>query len=80
MGSKSTPSANVDRMDAALTQAINEIYGTYGHIVSINQKRKRLTKFGENPNVGTSGRFTIWYTGQDITGDIGGYLAKIVGT
>lgn len=51
--------------DGNLLQAIRVIKSTYGDDVSIVEKRKDLIKFGTNPAVGSSGRFTIWYTGQD---------------
>lgn len=47
-----------------IQQAINEIYATYGDVVSVGQKAKSLTKFGRNVEVGTSFS-TIWFTGQD---------------
>jgi hypothetical protein len=37
-----------------IRQAINEIYETYGDIVSVDAKRKSLNKFGRNNVVGTS--------------------------
>lgn len=41
-------------------QAINEIFATYGDIVSVDAKKKSLLKFGRNEAVGTNaGRYTI---------------------
>lgn len=41
------------------SRAENEIYKTYGDLVSIEQKGKSLLKFGNNSTVGTS-EATIW--------------------
>lgn len=48
-----------------LNHAVDVIEKTYGDRVSVSDKGKDLLKFGFNPNVGNSGRFTIWYTGKD---------------
>lgn len=52
-------------IDPYLLHAIKVIYNTYEDVVSINSKLKDLIKFGTNPSVGSSGRFTIWYNGVD---------------
>lgn len=45
---------NVDWMHPLIRHAINEIYSTYGDVVSVNEKAKSLLKFGQNALVGTS--------------------------
>lgn len=55
----------ISNIDYKIKHAIDVIYDTYGDNVSVDEKKKDLTKFGRNPNVGSSGYFTIWYTGQD---------------
>lgn len=52
-------------MDYKIQHAINVIQSTYGDTVSVDAKNKDLRKFGRNPQVGNTGRVSIWYTGQD---------------
>lgn len=40
--------------DALLAHAISEIFSSYGDVVSVNDKKKSLLKFGQNENVGTA--------------------------
>jgi len=51
-------------LDSLINHAQDVIFEKYGDTVSVDENKKDLFKFGENPNVGTS-RSTIWYTGQD---------------
>jgi hypothetical protein len=48
-----------------LEHAKEVILDQYGDTVSLSQNARDLIKFGKNPNVDTSARSTIWYTGQD---------------
>lgn len=58
--------AYLAQTDQAIRQGINEVFSTFGITVSVEDKKKSLTKFGRNPNVGTASTgYTIWYTGQD---------------
>lgn len=52
--------------DPLITQAQNQIYQTFGDVVSVTNKAKTLYKFGRNPAVGTS-LVTIDRTGADET-------------
>jgi len=47
----------------AIKQAILQIQGDYGDIVSVDAKKKRLLKFGRNPDIDTTNFETIWYIG-----------------
>ena len=49
----------------AVEHAIDVIQSTYWDIVSVDLKKKDLIKFWRNPNVWSSWRFTLRYTGQD---------------
>lgn len=53
-------------LDAKLSQAIEQIYKTYGDVVSITDKAKTLRKFGRNTAVAGSYE-TVWLTGGDET-------------
>lgn len=49
-----------------IAKAIKEIYKTYGHVVSVDEKSKHLKKYGANYNLGTSFE-TIWQVGGHET-------------
>lgn len=52
--------------DFNIAYAEKVIEDTYGDVVSVNDKKKGLVKFGRNQNVGSASTgYTIWYTGQD---------------
>lgn len=59
------PSIYSQPKDPLIEHAKRVINSTFGDKVSVERKRKDLIKFGRNPNVGNSGRCTLWYTGQD---------------
>jgi len=67
-----------ESQDPDINQAISVIKSTYGDTVSVEQKAKTLIKFGTNPAVGSSGRFTLWYTGQDDANET--YIADNLNT
>lgn len=49
-----------------LRHAEDKVFNTYGDIVSVENKKKTLRKFGRNADIGT-GFETIWRTGGDET-------------
>lgn len=55
---------SADLEDDIINYAATIILENYGHIISVEEKAKTLTKFGRNENIGTS-YATLWYTGKD---------------
>lgn len=52
--------------DYKIKHAQDIILADYGDIVSVDEKKKDLLKFGRNTNVGTASTgYTIWATGAD---------------
>ena len=52
--------------DFRLRQAVNQIYSTYGDVVSVEAKKKSLTKFGDNPSVSTAYETVAPWQGTEI--------------
>lgn len=59
-------SVNPDTTTFPIQSAIDVVYSTYGDIVSVEQKKKTLYKFGRNADVSTDFE-TVWRTGGDET-------------
>lgn len=55
--------------DPRVQQAINVIYSTYGDTVSVDQKKKNLTKFGRNPAATTTSS-TVWAYGASLANEV----------
>lgn len=53
--------------DAPMAHAINEIFGTYGHTVSVYEKAKSLNKFGRSTNADDGVRTTVAEFGSVAT-------------
>jgi len=52
--------------EAKIKQAINEVFSTYGDVVSVSNKKKSLLKFGTRTTVGTSWETLMTAQGSEI--------------